>query len=353
MTKRLPPARPLVDARGVRSRVALALAFALSATVAVAPAAAKEPSAAEIALAKDLLKDAVVEAKKGNCKDALDLATQAIAIKETADALMLVGQCQADLGNLLEGLATLQKAEDLARETKDKATQQALVQKVAAVRERIPTIALALPADVTAPSIKLDGAAVTAEKAEKPIEVAPGAHTIEVSADGRTPFSKKLNVNEKERATVTVVLPKVGADTPPGNDGGENGDTPSGGGLKIPLISWVAGSAAVVLAAGGVVAFVVAGDAATDGEEECAKLVTCDEGAIDSVRQLDAAALGLWIGAGVGAAVAVTFVILESGGDAPASASGSATARTRRPRSAGPSAKVSVGAGSLSLSGRF
>ena len=66
-----------------------------------------------------------------------------------------------------------------------------------------------------------------------------------------------------------------------------------------------------VLAIGGVVPFVAAGSAASDGKAQCQKVPRCDQGTIDAVHQLDAAALGLWIGAGLGAGAAVALWAID------------------------------------------
>lgn len=316
---------------GHRRALGLVVSLAL---LAPRTAAAKDPSAAELALAKDMLREAIVEQKKGNCADAIELLKQVLAIKENAEAMMHIGECQASGGALVEGLSSLEKAEDLARESRDRATQQALVSKTAALRERIPMLSLDLPPDVKDPQLSLDGASISAEKAARPIAVNPGTHSIDATAEGRRPFTKKLKLAEKEQTTVQVLLPR------PDEPGAEPAPiTPDADVSRpIPLATWIGGSAAVVLTAGGAVAFVVAGGMASDGEAECAARVECDPAAIDSVRRLDAAALGMWIGAGVGAGVAITFLVLSQTGE---------------PDRPAPAARLVFGPGSLGLSGSF
>src|SRR5262245_59260312 len=173
-----------------RSLRALAL-VAGCAVLGVAPGLAsaqqpkgKEPSAAELALAKDMLKDAAAEVKAGKCADAMAMLKQVAAIKETGEVLLYMGDCQAKDGKLIEALATYERGEDLARGGKDKNTQQALAGRIADVRSRIPTLSVQLPDGASRAKVKVDGEEVPAEKLEKPMPLAPGEHTVEVTAEG-------------------------------------------------------------------------------------------------------------------------------------------------------------------------
>ena len=356
-----------------RTLFALAVVAGSAAVCAPTPASAqqkKEPSAAELSLAKDMLKDAKDEVKAGKCADAVSMLKQVAAIKETGEVYLYMGDCQVKDGKLIDALASYEKGEDLARTAKDKATQQALVNKVADLRARIPTISVQLPDDAKGAKVKIDGEEVAADKLEKPIPLPPGDHSVEVTAEGRKTFTKNVTLAEKDTAVVAVDFEREsGAVTEPGAqsipDRPEKKPSP-----PIPLATWIGGGAAIVLLAGGIIAFVAAGSAAEDGESDCAKKPQCDESAKDSVRQLDAAALGMWIGAGVAAGVAVTFYVLSRNDGsakvdtarlvptrpyAPGPLGEDARAVRRAPKSSGfvSEAKVEVRPGGVRLVGSF
>jgi hypothetical protein len=314
----------------MRLRPVIVLAALGLATAASAPprAALAAPSASEKKLAKEMLAEAVDDEKAGKCDDAIGVLRQVMQIQETAEALLHLGICLEKTGKLTEALKTWEHGEDVARSDKDKATQQALLPKLAALRDRIPALALQLPADVKA-SVSVDGQAIPAGRTGVPIPLDPGEHTVEAKADGRAPFSKKITLAEKDSKVMVVDLPSPDAPKP--------GEPPKRGG--VPIGTWIAGSAALVLTAGGVVSFVVAGSTASSGAAQCAKQAQCDAGTVKSVHALDAAALGLWIGAGVGAGLAVTLFVLDRKGK-PAGAPA-------------PSARLVVGPGSLGLAGSF
>jgi len=306
----------------------------------------KEPSASELSLAKDMLKDAIAEEKNGKCQDALSMLKQVAAIKETGEVFLHMGDCQTKLGDKAEALKSYERAEDLARADKDKATQQALVQRLGDLREKIPTVAIKLPDDARDAKVKIDGEVVEDLRLEKPIPLTVGEHTVEVSREGHRTFSKKVTLAEKDHEEVQVELPRETTETPATPIEEQPTPPDKKPGPTIPLPTWIAGGAAVVLAAGGVIAFVSAGSKASDGQEACKTKPTCDQDTIDSVHTLDALALGMWIGAGISAGVAVTFFVLAR--DSPQQhAPPPSGARAR------PSARVAVGPGSVRLIGTF
>jgi hypothetical protein len=265
----------------------------------------------------------------------LSILKQVAAIKETGEVLLHTGNCLAKGGDLIGALDAYEKAEDRARTEKDKATQQALVAKLADLRARIPAVSIQLPDDVKDVAVKIDGEDVEIGRLAKPIPLSPGDHEIAASAPRRKPFSKKLTLAEKDTTVVALELPREdepeGSGAPVGDDRPKRAKAPD-----VPLATWIAGSAALVLTAGGFVAFVAAGSAASDGEDQCAKQAKCDDSQKDTVHQLDAAALGMWIGAGIGAGVAITFYAL-SRREAPQDRGGPAA---RRPSRRGPARPV-------------
>jgi tetratricopeptide (TPR) repeat protein len=318
-----------------RSLRFLGRASVLAALVAAPRPALAETSSSEKKLAKEMLAEAIVDEKAGKCADALEVLRQVIQIQESGEALLHLGECMSKTGKLVDALKTWEHAEDVARNDKDRATQQALLPKLAALRERIPAVALQIPAEAKAVAIKIDGQVVVASRARVPISLDPGEHAIDAQAEGRAPFSAKITLAEKESKVVAVELPSLtGSSSSAGRSGG------------VPLGSWIAGGVGVALAVGGVVAFASAGSAASDGAEQCAKKASCDPAAVQTVQKLDAAALGLWIGAGVSLGLGVTLFALDRRAPAPASSA-------RRPSLPSASARLVVAPSSIGLAGTF
>ncbi len=308
---------------------AAALVAALVLGLASAPALAKEPTAAEIKMSKDMVRDAIGEAKAGHCPEAIRMLKEANAIRESAEAYYNLADCQATTGKMKDALGSLKRGAAVAEQQKDKAMRAQIAEGLKVLEATIPTLAIELPAGVQGASVTIDAQAVPEEELKAPIPVDPGEHTVEVKAPGRKPFSRTVKAEQEARIVVSVEL--------------EEGpkETVSSGKRTVPLGTWIAAGASVALLAGGVGAFVAAGSEADAGREACAKLRTCDEGQRSTVRSLDGAALGLWIGAGLAAGVAVTLFVLQPKAPADGAAKQGATAR------------VVVGPGSVSVVGAF
>lgn len=177
----------------MRCRALLALALALWPATAFAEDD-KDKARALAQEAGDLL-----EAKRYD--DALDRARKAEALYHAPIHLLMIGEAQEALGRLAEAMATYERlaaeplpssAPLLFRKAQDSAR--------ARLRElggRTPSLLVrvsgAPPAQVTA---KLDG---------QPLDVAsgvalrldPGAHKVEISAEGRAPFTRTITLPEK------------------------------------------------------------------------------------------------------------------------------------------------------------
>jgi hypothetical protein len=309
---------------------ALIAAIALSLATAPAPAFAKEPTAAEIKMAKETVKDAIAEAKAGRCPAAIRMFKDAIAIRETAEAYYHLADCQATTGKLKDALGSLKRGADLAEQQKDKAMRAQIAEGLKVLEAGIPMVTIELPAGVQDVSVTMDGAAVPEAELKAPIPVDPGEHTVEVKAPGRLPFSRTVKAEQEARIVVTVELKE-----------GPKEEVATGGKRTVPLGTWIAAGASVALLAGGIGAFVAAGSEADAGRDACAQKATCDEGQRSTVRSLDGAALGLWIGAGLAAGAAVTLFVLQPKAPANGAAKPGTTAR------------VVVGPGSMSIVGAF
>ncbi len=150
-------------------------------------------------LAKEILAEAIVDEKAGKCADALEVLRQVIQIQESGEALLHMGECMSKTGKLVEALKTWEHAEDVARTDKDRATQQALLPRLAALRERIPAVALQIPAEAKAVAIKIDGQPVVIARAGVPISLDPGEHSIDAQAEGAL-RSRPRSRSRKKRA---------------------------------------------------------------------------------------------------------------------------------------------------------
>jgi len=289
-------------------------------------ALAKDPTKAEVQIANDMVKEAINEVIEGHCDDAIQMLKQAIAIHETGEAFLYIGECEATQGRLIAAVAAWKHGEEVAQKQKDKSHREAIEKKRKAAEARIPTLRLELPDGVNDAEVSLDGEPVAADALAEPMQVDPGTHQIEAKAPGRKAFSKKLEVEEEAKISVSIELPEEVKSKPV--------VVRSSG---VPLGTWIAAGASVALVGGGVFAFLSAGAQAQAGEEDCRARVQCNADMVGAVRTLDGVALGAFIGAGVAAGAAVGIWALSS-------KKGPADEKT---------ARIVVGPGSVSILGRF
>lgn len=301
-----------------------------------------EPSAAEIAVARKLYKEAseLENAKKWDQAEAK--LRQAIAIKETPGLRYHLAFCLEQQGKLVDALVDYDRADEMIKAgNKAPDVAELVVSARESIKARIPTLTVKLPADASDAKVSIDGHAVSSAVMGQPLPQNPGRHRVQVTAPGREPYSQDVQLGESEKRELNVVLPPAkseaapppavaNADDPPADSGTVSTDS-SGWTAR----TWVLVGEGVLVAAGlGVGLFatfdkagaqeevdaakaerdsrgVRSGDAAcTNPEPEdvsACKQIPGLEDQVDSAATLQAVG---FIGAGVGAAAALTTFLL-------------------------------------------
>ncbi len=302
-----------------------------------------DPTQADLQMAKDLFGKAEKDEEAKDWSAALEKLRRAYAIKSTAGLRFHIAVCEENLGQLVDALHDYEAAEDLAKADKTDKGKQVLTviaEPLLAIRARVPHLKLTLPADVTDGEITLDGKKLPQEEAGHAVALEPGPHRVEATAPGRTPFATTMTLKEHEVTSLEIKMPPtvVAAPVAPAATGGagtavmppdETRKTRS----RTDAVLVTGG--AIVLAVGGLGAFLLADGAQSDARAECARTNACD-GAKSTVRVWDTVALGAWIGAAAAAGYAIILWSKPSHDD----------------RAASP-ARVRIGAGSLHLEGSF
>ena len=206
-------------------------------------ARADEPSAADVASARRLGFEGITLADKGNCAVAVDKLARAEKLFHAPTTLGRLGECQVQLGKLVEGTENLGRA---AREDLPATAPQAFVQARARARKVLaattPKLARA-KISVKAPpeanvSVTVDGVVVPPANLGEDRALDPGAHLVKASAHGFLEASTTLHLREggSEEVVLTLAVdpaaPVIAAHTvtatrPPGPT--EYSASPSGG----------------------------------------------------------------------------------------------------------------------------
>jgi len=307
------------------------LAGAAAATAATTALADAGPSAADLKAARDLFADAVKDEDAGRWSDALDKLHQVAGVKLTPGIRYHLALCEEHLGHLVSALDLFAAAQVQARGEGARDVLRLVGKHLDDLGPRVPRLTVrVLPADAT-PTVKLDGNPLPTSSVGTPIPVDPGTHRLEASAEPRSPAVATVTLQERDVTSIDLKLGEAPAaaplatpgpattpsppstatpalattttqPTPPGPTEPSSAASP-GGSTRTGAILVTSG--AVLLAASGALAFELAGNAVTTGEQQCAAQRGPCDAQRNTVRAWDFTAAGAWIGAAAVGTVAV------------------------------------------------
>lgn len=253
------------------SRRFAALLVAVSLAASSAPRVYADPTAAEIAAARELFEEGLKLEEKGQWAEALERFRKVAAVKATPAVRFHMALCLENTAKLVDALVEFQRAQSDAASDASAANVAANAGKhVADLKERIPRLVVRLPAGVESPTVTIDGTAITPSLVGTAIPLDPGAHKVVVQAAKRTTFSKDVDLVERGKPVVLEVVlpaaPEGGAveDNPPPKD---DKPAPSTGGVG-PL-PWVFGGIGLAALAGGGAMYLLRQGTISDLEEMC------------------------------------------------------------------------------------
>lgn len=197
-----------------RALVAAALAAAL-----LGPAPARAQSAADVAAARDLFKEASRLGNEGKWEEARDRYERSLQLKRAAITLYSLGVAQHRTGRLVEALESLRA---FLAEPSTPGTEAWIAparELVAELEKRVASIELAvLPPALPGLSVKVDGQEIPAAALDRRRLLDPGAHQITASAAGHLPAHAQVTLAEggAQRVQLTLVpAPPVEPPAPP------------------------------------------------------------------------------------------------------------------------------------------
>jgi hypothetical protein len=190
------------------------ITLACTLACAIAPSVARadeEPSSSDVAAARSLGQEGVKLAEAGNCHEAVDRLARAEKMYHAPTTLARLGECQVQLGKIVEGTENLNRVvrESLAPGAPAAfATAQERAKKVLA--DAKPKIAK-LKISVTAPpeaqlSVRVDGEAVPTANLNSNRPMDPGDHLVEATAPGYKPAKGRVRLAEGGSDTMALTL---------------------------------------------------------------------------------------------------------------------------------------------------
>jgi hypothetical protein len=168
-----------------------------------------EPSAQDIANARQAFESAAVLEADQQWVEAAEKLRQALAVKDTPGLRFHLAHCEAEQGLLVEAAADYDRASELLREgAKAPDVQKLLIPASAELNRRIPHLKVEIPSDVVSPFAELDGKVVApSELSHQALN--PGAHQLKLSARGRSPFERSFTLKEAEEVAIRAELPEA------------------------------------------------------------------------------------------------------------------------------------------------
>jgi hypothetical protein len=313
--------------------LALSLSVFFSPALAAAPARAA-PSDAELATARELFVEAERDEDAGRWIDALEKLRRISWVKQTAGVQYHQALCEEHLGQLATALTDYAAAGAQARSEDAQDVLGPVATRLAELSPRVPRLTIRVIPDVPGTTVTLDGEVLTPSRMSSPIPVDPGVHRVEATATDFSPAVATVTLQERDATVLDLKLARVpNARAEP---------------VQVAVTrkgrsrTWALGATvgAVVLAAGGVGAYLAAGSEHERAKGLCSRLVSTSTTACDSeknnVRAWDWVAASAWAAAALSATVAVY----------------SWTASTRRAAERG-DVQVLLGAGSIGVGGSF
>jgi tetratricopeptide (TPR) repeat protein len=300
------------------------------------PAAAK-PTKKDMVLAKQAAQEAKKHEKKKDWEEAREAWQRSVDLNDTPGARIGLARAESELGRLLLAEKHLQEA--LASPKLPPPVKRKAKLDLAKLEERIPTLAIELPADFGG-ELWLGDESIGKAAASEPRRLDPGEYQVRAEAKGFQPFREAVVLEEGDRKAVKVTLAPLAAAEPvaaPADE--EEQRKKKGGGSAQRTLGWVSlGIGGVGLIVGTVMGL-SARSTRSELDGACSNDV-CSEGQRDLYNkgksQANTATAG-FIVAGVG--IGLGAVLLMTAGDSKEA----------------PQAKVEavVGVGEVGVRGRF
>lgn len=273
--------------------------------------------------------------------EALDKFRAVSLVKLTAGVRYHIALCEERLGRLALALKDYRAAEEQAKVDNAKDVLRTVGRDLAALEPRVPTLIIRVSPQVANVLVKLDGEPIGDATNSAPVPVDPGVHYVEVRAPDRPTSTQAVVLQERESRTLEVA---VGAMVPSGarQRSSETVGQPPTSSATAPATTPASASApsndrsrpsaesmalapphthrepaviatafSVGLAGGGVVAFLVSGNALDHAVRTCSLVVAQSRTACDSLKEpvwaWDWVAAGAWVAALAAGSVAVVL----------------------------------------------
>jgi hypothetical protein len=203
-----------------RPRRVAAIASALAIAVATSAFAghARAQTEDELQAARELFQEAYQDEQDKRYDQALEKFLRVARVKESPSVRYRIGSVQEALGRLRESRDTFRAlaAQKDGMPAKDQPIAESAAERAAALDKRIPHLVVRVP-EGAPPDAKMtiDGAPVPTSTVARPIELDPGDHVVQASAEGAKPFEAKVTLAEGAETQIDVAFAPLAPPPPP------------------------------------------------------------------------------------------------------------------------------------------
>ncbi len=191
------------------SRTSLAVLLAI--TLVGPHALGQTPSAVDIAVAKKLFAQAEEDEAAERWAAALDKLKRVLAIKETAGVRFHLALAEERLGQLMTAREDYKRSAALAQKLPPAEAAPLVDQATTAIARldtRLPTVTVTVP-EVKGVTVRVDGKDLPPAQFGRPAMHDLGEISVDASAPGRQPFSKRMVLIERNVITIEITLPEA------------------------------------------------------------------------------------------------------------------------------------------------
>ena len=178
----------------MRLPTALTIAFPVVLAAAVAPASARAQTSENTTIAESLFRDAQTKLAGGDVAAACDLFARSQRVEAALGTLLNLAACHERDGKTASAWTEFQNAISWAVRIGDHAREQYARAHAASLDKELHRVVIEVTEPTPGMQVRLDHAPLPREALGTAIPLDPGEHFIEVTASGKAPWVRKINL---------------------------------------------------------------------------------------------------------------------------------------------------------------
>jgi hypothetical protein len=178
----------------MRLPTALTIAFPVVLAAAVTPASARAQTSENTTIAESLFRDAQTKLAAGDVTAACDLFTRSQSVEAALGTLLNLAACHERDGKTASAWTEFQNAISWAVRIGDRAREQYARSHAASLDKALHRVVIEVTEPTPGMQVRLDHAPLPREALGTAIPLDPGEHFIEVTASGKAPWVRKINL---------------------------------------------------------------------------------------------------------------------------------------------------------------